>query len=226
MTYFQNIPIFLRDGFVGSKNHMPLQRCFQTSYANIVQRRNSTDFFTPCNSSVNDFVPFYFSPLTKMAYTIHAGNVHLVNPNGLDLGIANMQDLVFLVCDVTKIAANNLHFWFSDVACNTLSQIPKYDNDLNNLDAHVDWHVFDEQPIRASIPQIGYPGVCQWQHDTDSRPNRASKRMAEFLVKDVLPLEVLECIVVKRDEIKIQIENWLSESDINIPVYTNTGCYY
>lgn len=175
---------------------------------------------------MNDFVPFYFSPLTKMAYTIHIGNVRLVNPFGQDLRIAEMQDLVFLVCDVEKIADQNLHFWFSDVACNTLSQIPNYNNELNAIDKHVDWTVFDDNPMKAAIPEIGYRGVCRWQHDTDAHPNRASKRMAEFLVKDFLPLGVIECIVTKREEIKQQLENWLATSDHNIPVYTNNGCYF
>ncbi len=51
----------------------------------------------PCGGVVNDYVPFYFSPITAFTYAIYFGNVSLTAPDGTPLGKATEDDRVFLV---------------------------------------------------------------------------------------------------------------------------------
>lgn len=229
MTYYRNVEQFLKDGAVFAKNHQPMQLCYRTSYGDIVQRRATTAFQTPCGGVVNDFVPFYFSPATAMAGAIHMGHVSLIDPNDVNLGVASMDDIVFLVCRTKNVSKAGLAFWFTNVACNSLALKPLYESDLSKLASHIDWSLFDENPKMAHIPEIGYSGVCKWFKDFDNPiryRNRKAMRMAEFMVKDPLPLNFVDCIITKHQHIKQQIDTWMHAYGQNIPVYVKKGCYF
>lgn len=228
MTHYLDCATFFADGELRSKNHGLGQPCHRTSYESIVNRRG-TDFKTPCGRPVNDHVAFYFSPLTSMAFTIAKGNVPLIGPAGAHLGMATMDDRVFFVANVEKFANAGLSYWFSDIACNSLSPPPNFDDDVGKIEGHVDWSLFDEFPMAASIAEIGYKGVTKYFADRDDPPrwaNRSRKRMAEFLVRDAIPLSMFDCIITKTDWIKAQVESMMKRAGVALPVYTKSGCYF
>jgi len=227
LTYFQNIQQFLQDGAVWAKNHQPIQACYRTSHPEIVSRRG-TEFFAPCGTNINSFVPFYFSPLTGMFLSICYGRVQLVTPNNTNLGTANGNDIVFMVCNTNRLGQAGLDFWFTDIACNSSANEPTYLNDLGAIDNHVRWDLFNEHPIKGAISEINYAGACQWAQDRDDgrHNNRRALRMAEFMVRNELPFDLVDCIVVQNYDIKAQIETWIQASAFNIPVYVKPGCYY
>jgi hypothetical protein len=227
MVYYKDCELFFQDGEIRSKTAEPIQACHQTSHKNIVDRRG-TEFHTPCGRTINDFVAFYFSTITAMAYSIHKGNVPLVTPDGEDKGPATMDNRVFFICDVEKIAQSGLPFYFTDVACNTSASPPTYETDIGNIETHIDWELFDEQPIVAKIPEIGYDGVTGVFRnlDTPKYSNRKHKRQAEFLVQDRVPLDLVECIVVKSNAIKAEVEAMMVPYGLTIPVYTKMSCYF
>ncbi len=100
-----------------------------------------------------------------------------------------MNERVFFVSNVDKFRTSGIPFYFTNVSCNTLSVKPSYNNNLDNIEKHIDWTLFDENPIVAQIPEIGYAGVTGYfgNKDTDRYRNRDSQRMAEFLVKAGYP---------------------------------------
>lgn len=210
-----------------AKNSPNVQPGFRISYDEIVARRG-TMFAAPCGSNINDFVPFYFSPITKMAFTIHRGNVDLKAPDGTSLGRASMDDIAFLVVDPDRLFAYGRDCWFTDIACNSAIP-PKYENDPAKLAAHIDWSLFDEPPVTGAIREIGYSGVCQWQHDRDApvaHQQRSKKRMAEFMVKDHMRMDEVSCIVLKAQAHRAEVKSWIDASGLNIPVLVKPGCYF
>lgn len=228
MTHYLDCARFFADGELRSKNHHDRQPCHQTSYSNIVSRRG-THLTTPCGRAINDHVAFYFSPLTAMAFTIHRRNVPLIDPHGVDLGKATMDDRVFFVANVNKFANRQPPVWFSDIACNSLSPPPRFEFDVSKIETHVDWSLFDDGSYKAAIPEIGYTGVTQYFHDCDNPPryaNRSRKRMAEFLVPDAIHLSMFDCIITKTDWIKVQVERMMKGTGAALPVYTKSGCYF
>jgi hypothetical protein len=50
--------------------------------------------------------------------------------------------------------------------------------------------------------------------------------MAEFLVKDAVPLSMFDCIVTRSALIKSAVESMMEATDIDLPVYAKPGCYY
>ncbi len=228
-VYFGDLPTFLADGQLRAKNFQPLQACHQTSYQDIVDRRGSHHFAMPGGRVVNDYVPFYFSPLTSFTYTIFKRNVPLVSPTGESLGQACEDDRIFLVACPANFLASGLPFCFSNYALNSNAPIPVLETDLSLLEHHVYWDVFDESLDKAQIPEIGYGGVCRWFHDMASPPNRMTrkaKRMAEFLVQDTVPLTHIECIIAKSDAMRDKLKSMMDASVWDIPIYVNRGCYF
>lgn len=227
MTYYRNLERYLADGAVYAKNSPCVQGGYRISFDEIVARRGTATFATPCGSTVNDFVPFYFSPITKMAYSIHARNVDLKTASGESMGRASMEDVAYLVVDPGHLFASGRRCWFTDVACNSAIP-PAYESVPAKLDSHIDWTLFDDSPYIAQITEIGYHGVCRWQQDRDepiAYQQRSKKRMAEFLVKDHLRMDEVSCIVLKTDQHEREVRSWVA-AGASIPVLVKPNCYF
>lgn len=228
MTHYRNLQTYLADRHVRAKNHPQMQAGYRTSFEDIVARRGGTEFTTPCGSNVNDFVPFYFSPSTKMAYTIHAGNVRLRGPDNIDHGLADMDDVAYLVVPPQTLLDSGRTCWFTDLACNS-GIPPTYENRPERMEAHIDWALFDDYPRMGHIPEIEYEGVCRWQHDRDTpveHQMRSKKRMAEFMVRDHLRMDEVSCIVMKSGTHTREVQAWVDDSGLELPVLVKLGCYF
>lgn len=228
MTYFRNLQTYLAGGRLYAKNDARVQHGYRISFDEIVSRRGGTMFTTPCGSNINDFVPFYFSPITKMAYTIHMGNVPLKDSRGTNLGPANMDDVAYMVVDPAVLFASGRDCWFTDIACNS-GIPPTYKSRSVDLESHVDWSLFDDPPKTAFIPEISYEGVCRYQQDRDEPIRyqmRSKKRMAEFMVRDYLRMDEVSCILLKDSKHAGEVQAWVDRSGTGLPVYVKPGCYF
>lgn len=228
-VHFEDLPTFLADGEIRAKNHQDSQRCHQTSYQDIVNRRGTDEFEMPKGCVVNDFVPFYFSPITSFTYTIYMQNVPLVSPAGVELRQACEDDRIFLISSPQAFDNSDFFTCFSDYALNSRAPMPTIETDPAKLEDHVHWNVFDEAPMVAAISDIGYAGVCKWYHNMATPPERmtrSAKRMAEFLVHGAVPLDKIMCIVVKTDAMRATLESMMAASAWNIPILTKRGCFF
>ena len=228
-VHYEDLPIFLVDGEVRAKHHQISQRCHQTSYQEIVNRRGTDEFAMPKGCVVNDFVPFYFSPITSFTFTIYKRNVPLVSPDGNYLRQACEDDRIFLVSSPQAFVDSGLFACFSDYALNSRAPMPTIEIDITKLEDHVYWNVFDEAPMVAAIPDIGYAGVCQYFKNMATPPERmtrSAKRMAEFLVHGAVPLDKIMCIVVKTDAMRATLGSMMAASVWDIPILTQRGCFF
>ena len=227
MTHYRNIEQQMIDGFLYSRNNLNGKARYSICYDEIVNRRG-TEQFTPDLENLNEFVPFYFSPATAMSFTISQGNVIFKSPNGGSLGPGSNEHIVFYVCDPLQVHELGLKYWFTDIACNS-GILPEFQNNIALLEEHISWDLFDDNPKMAHIREIGYNGVCSWFHDRDKPEkyqNRKKKRMAEFLVRDYFPIDLVKCIVTKSDRIRTEVEHWVDVNERNIDVLTKPGCFF
>ncbi|MPQ76660.1 DarT ssDNA thymidine ADP-ribosyltransferase family protein [Hydrogenovibrio sp. JE_KL2] len=221
MTHILNIDIFLNDGFLYAPNYRN-QPQYSVSYDGINQRRGTMTL--PNGRALHDYVPFYFSPLTPMAYTISQGNLSLISPNQDNLGRVNVDDIVFCVLNLETVYRIGYECKVSTSACNNFAY--EICDDIQQAD--INWQLFNEYPIKASIPEEGYGGACAYFHDRDSIPyqNRRAVRGAEFLIADKLDVNHIDFFVVKNDEIAFSVRQKLSDKGFGQPVYVKSDCYY
>lgn len=225
---YRDVGIFLQDGEIRAKNHASPQQCHQTSYANLVNRRGTPIFQVPGGGVVNDYVAFYFSPYTSFTCSIHRGGVNVLDPDGQILGPSRLEDRAFFVCRVADLGRAGLNCCYSNFALNSLALAPTISSDLSKIETHVRWDVFDDTPMTADIPEIGYAGVCKFFNSRATPPkyqSRKEQRMAEFLVHGSVPLDQVACIVAPSDDLKNRIKSQISGSTWNISVYAKPGCF-
>lgn len=225
---YRDVPIFLADGEIRSKNHSDQQTCHQTSYQNLVQRRGTAEFRLPFGGVVNDCVAFYFSPLTSFTCAIHRGRVQVIPPNGGVPTISRLEDRVFFVANVFELYRAELECCFSNYALNSTVPEPLVISDQNLLETHINWAMFDDYPTAGSIPEIGYGGSCQYFHSKDTPERyqlRKPIRMAEFLVRTAVPLRQFACVVAPTEQRKILIQQQIQAAGYQLPVFCKPGCF-
>jgi len=223
----RDLHTFLVSGYIRSKNYFPLQACHQTSYGQIVARRGEEDFYIPTGGVVNDYVPFYFSPITSFSYSINKGNVLVIDPAGVPVGQSSWLNRVFVVYRVEDIVESDLTWCYSDFAVNSHAPAPAIVNDISVIENHIDWTLFDEAPIVARIPEIGYEGSCKYFFQ-QSHPRYALRqrvRMAEFLIRDSVPLGLACAIVCPSAQSGEEAETLLSHFQVDVPVIVRQECF-
>ncbi|WP_081624273.1 MULTISPECIES: DarT ssDNA thymidine ADP-ribosyltransferase family protein [unclassified Methylophilus] len=225
---YRDLPIFLADGEVRSKNHSNPQVCHQTSYQNLVQRRGTNDFQLPFGGVVNDCVAFYFSPLTSFTCAIHRGRVQVIPPRGGVPTISRLEDRIFLVAKVSDLYGAQLQCCFSDYALNSTVPGPTIVRDPGMLESHIRWELFDENPIAGGIQEIGYVGSCQYflNKDTPERYQRRGPiRMAEFLIRTAVPMSAFICVVAPNTKQQAIVRDMIQAAGYQLPVFSKPGCF-
>jgi len=227
---YRDLECFLRDGEIRSKRHFPIQKCHQTSHVSIVDRRGTQDAYPmPCGGTVNDYVPFYFSPLTSFTYSVYKSNVQVISPKGNLLGMSSQKDRIFFVGRTERIHQLGLTYCFSNLPLNARAPLPTVEQNLDKLEDIVHWRVFDEPPRYGAIQEIGYLGVhgtFRSEANPNWKMNRSRERMAEFLVRDTVPMNALDCIIVENDAMKNRLQPIVDKYPHQLPIYINRGCFW
>jgi hypothetical protein len=149
---------------------------------------------------VADYVPFYFAPRSPMLYKLAKGSVPTY---------AQGQDpLIYLVSTVEAAAHAGLRCLFSDGNCAVA--VTHMSDDLSLLDSMVDWEVM---------------GARMWSNTVED-PDRMRRRMAEFLVRERLPVDLLAGIAVRTPEVLDQVNDTLAAGSVGLPVRIRPGWYF
>lgn len=229
-VYTPDIELFAKDGEIRAKNHGAQQKCHQTSYVELVERRGTAEFAVPCGGVVNDYVPFYFSPFTSFCFTIYRENVHLRAPDGTILGLATQADRSFVVYKAsTLIDDPALVTYFSNTSLNNMSIEIEFGSTVAELSNVVRWPLFDESPLGGHIPEIGYAGSCRYfldRAEPEAHQDRNKRRMAEFLVRESVPLNLAACIVTPSTMAKSEVDTVFAAHNVEVPVLYKPGCFF
>ncbi len=176
----------------------PISYC-NIAHATIQDRRAQTSVPRGPYGYLHDYVPFYFAPRSPMLYAIHCGNVNNCT--------AGQADIVYLVSSAESVAASELEFVFTDG--HGIMALSDFYDDLENLN-EIDWDVMH----------------ARYWADTDDDPDRKRRRQAEFLVYKKFPWDRIEMITVMNKEIKLQVEDIISNAPQKPPIKTKPDWYY
>lgn len=226
ITHSENVGTYLKEGVIRAKDVPPLQAGFRVSDAGIISRRG-VNISQAVGFSINDYVPFYFSPLTSMAFKISKGNVKVVDPRNREIGNSKSEDMVFIVAKVDEVAKNT-SYKFTDAACNTAIP-PNIFDDIQLLEKTVHWSLFDDGSVKGKILEIGYQGSTKYCTDHDGKAryhNRTKLRMAEFMVHKEFPMSLCRAIITCNSETEKIIEGLVSASQFRPLVLHKRDCFF
>ena len=195
ITHYQNLEYILQHGVYYRNNPN-----FPANYVNIgnpeiINSRDTIPVACYPGSMVNDYVPFYFAVRTPMLYNIRTGY-------GVDRH--PQHEIIYLCCNVGQIVHSDLQWCFTDG--NAAKRISAFYNDAARLD-NLDWHSIQTTDFR--------------DNNADGDPDRKRKKHAEFLVRNHLPIEFIQKIVVYNQEMHNDIVALVTQFNRNITVHIN-----
>ncbi len=210
-THVDNLNAMLRAGALLSDTHVVADGLLATEAGDptIKERRRKKLVTCAPGGVVADFVPFYFAARSPMMLLLESGWVATFT--------GDHRDLVYLVSDVEHIVEARLPFVISDR--NAAVGLVEFSNDVRVLgdlatgtpqSEFVDWPLMNEKLWR----------------DTPEHPDRKERRMAEFLVYDRVPLDLLLEVAVHSDAQKPRIEQLFADAGRTTEVVARPDWYY
>ena len=109
------------------------------------------------------------------------------------------EDIVFIVCNFNGVKEKNLEFVFTDR--NAKIALAKYYNKEADFDK-INWEVVKSK---------------DWEDKPDDF-ERKDLKQAEFLIRNQVPVECIEMLVVKTEDRKRYFEEIILSLGLNIPV--------
>ncbi len=154
----------------------------------------------PPGGVVADYVPFYFAPRSPMMFAIDRGNVPEY--------VGGIDPLVYLVSTVERLQEAGCTTVTTDR--NAVLGIATFREGLDGLDASVDWQLME----------------ATWWNNTIDESDRRERRMAECLVRQVVPWEAFTEVRVRSDARRLEVEDLLGPGITPGPVLVTPDWYF
>jgi hypothetical protein len=210
-THIDNLEDLLAEGVLLSDTEVQGTELLsvEAGQQEIKERRRSMPVTCDPGGVVADYVPFYFSTRSPMMYKLWQGGVpSFTGPIG---------DLVYLITDVSTLAEASLPCVVSDR--NAAVAFAEFSNDLavlGDLTCDIPESAFIDWPLMKAR---------QWNR-TLQQPDRMERRMAEFLVYQEVPLQLMRGVGVLDNQRQEVVEHMFGIADYDVPVVVRPGWYF
>ena len=195
----ENLPWILDNGL-----HARNGKVFDPKYRNIgnpdlIDKRSRRVVPTGPGGTLNDSVPFYFTPFSIMMYNIKTGYGGIPPiPN---------EEIVILVSSLLKISELGIPFVFTDR--HAYVQMANYFTDLDRLD-EIDWPLLNRRDFK---------------NDPDD-PGKKERYQAEALVWKCVPLKALTGVCCYTEAANTWINFELDQRGLEIKTTVQTKWYF
>lgn len=211
ITSIENLEAIVRAGRLVAKNALARRGASykDIAYQGAQGKRGRIALPNPPGGMIHDCVPFYFAPRSPMLNAINEGRVPDC-PN-------RQTDILHLETTVDAVVATGQPFVFFDRNA-TLDYSEPY-TDLARLD-QVAWALMTEAPV--------LDGFCKYFGNKPGGryADRMERRMAEFLVRDAVPLGCFTRIGAINAAIRDRAAAILARAGVALPVEAKTDWYF
>lgn len=211
ITAIANLPAICSAGALQAKSVLAASGA---EYQNIAHQgaqgaRAQRQMPSPPGGMLHDYVPFYFAPRSPMLMAIDSGRVENCP--------WRQADIVHFETTVDRAAMDGQFVFFDRNATYTYAEAF---TDLARLD-RVAWDLILEPPR--------LDGFCKYFNDqptSERYVDRRQRRMAEFMVRERLPLHRITRIGVIDQQKAEQVTAILQRSGIDLPVVVMRDWYF
>lgn len=200
MVHSDNLEYLLRHGMHASSHPDKDPDYIFIGDSTLTQQRNEFEIpLTGCGN-IGEYVAFYFGTLSPMLFNIKTGYRGITK--------RPQSDIVYVCCKLESIAREACEFVFCDGhAKNRLTQFFSDTRDLDKVDWSLRWERY-------------------WRNSEDDY-DRQRRKQAEFLVRNHVPANCVDHIVVYDQEKATFVTEILNRLTLNIPVTINPqGKFY
>lgn len=189
---------WMLDNGLHARNGMTCATYRNIGNVDLISRRATRPVPVDPGGTLNDYVPFYFTPYSIMLYNIHTGYGVARVPN---------DEIVILVASLHDIARKG--FWFVFTNQHAYPVMAEYYNDLSKLD-RVDWPLLQSR---------------NFKHDPDD-PGKKERYQAEALIWRHLPVSALLGVCCYTSAVERHIQNELKARKLELRTLVQTGWYF
>ena len=165
----------------------------------------------PPGGNIHDYVPFYFAPRSPMLSAIHNGRV-------VDCTL-KQSDIIHFETTVPQVIGHEPDIVFYDR--NATLEFSAAHTDIQLLANVIAWDLLTEYPRLD-----GYCKYFQNRPSVDGYLDRMERRLAEFLVKDSLPIEHISRIGVADEVAADKVRAILNETGVKLEVEVMRDWYF
>jgi ssDNA thymidine ADP-ribosyltransferase, DarT len=200
-THVRHLPTIIQSG-IFSDSKARASGLLTTDVGDHEVKRRRSERIVPVypGGTVSEYVPFYFASRSPMLYKIWKGEVRTYTEG--------QDPLVYLVTSLRRLTNAGLTIVITDG--NAANEPTKFASGVAQVNELLDRDVLD-----ARI----------WK-DTPEDGDRMRRRMAECLVKDHVPFEAIERIVVINEILRTSVKATLRVAGTTVPVEVKPHWYY
>lgn len=194
-----NIPWILDHGLQCANSSLQSPNWVPIGNPELINKRAIHPVPVGCGGFLNDYVPFYFTPFSPMMKNIHSGWGGITQR-------AN-DEIVILVSSLYQLQRLGQAFVFTDGhAYYAWSNFYTELSDLNRID----WQILQARDFKRDANDLA----------------KFERYQAEALLHQLCPVNALQGMICYTVSTKQQLDTWLHERNIAMPVYARPGWYF
>lgn len=199
IVHRDNVPWILDNGLLAGNSKLQSPDWVHIGNPELTEKRARHPVQLGPGGSLNDYVPFYFTPFSPMLKNIHSGWGGIERrPN---------EDIVILVSSLRKVEKMGLPFVFTD--SHAYYKWADFYTDLVDL-GEIDWSIIQRRDFKRD----------------ENDPGKFERYQAEALVFELCPIDALEGIVCYSEPVKQQVENWAKSAGVSVNVIARKNWYF
>ncbi|WP_305909650.1 DUF4433 domain-containing protein [Methylomarinum sp. Ch1-1] len=199
IVHRENIPWILDNGLHCGNSIVQAPNWVHIGNPDLIDKRASHPVPIGAGGYLNDYVPFYFTPFSPMMKNIHSGYGGIRQRSN--------DEIVILVSNLFRARELSLPFVFTDG--HAYYAWSNFYTDLADLDK-IDWRILQARDFRR---------------DPDD-PAKFERYQAEALVHGHCPIDALIGMVCYTENTKIQLDGWLQQRNLIMPVFARARWYF
>lgn len=198
ITHKNNLPWILGNGLHSRSSSNQDSNFVNIGMTDLIDKRKSWQVPRQPGGTLSDYVPFYFTPRSMMAFNIYTGRNAPQRDNA---------EIVILVTSLLRLREKAVPFLITDKhAC---ANNTHYSDDLTDMN-RIDWKILQNS---------------DFSRDNDD-PDKTNRYQAETLVHKHMPLDALLYVACCDDKQKLEVEPLISKHKVNLQVHTKRGWYF
>ncbi|WP_028763030.1 type II toxin-antitoxin system toxin DNA ADP-ribosyl transferase DarT [Shewanella colwelliana] len=199
IVHRDNVEWILQNGLHAGNSNVRAKTWVDIGNSELISKRATHPVPIAPGGTLNDYVPFYFTPFSPMLKNIHSGWGGVKRRGN--------SEIVILVSSLRELEKRSVPFIYTD--SHAYYMWSNFYDDLANLDK-IDWNIIQKRDFKR---------------DADD-PAKFERYQAEALVHSHVPVEALVGIVCFSDDVKQYLEKTIKKSGHNLQVVTRPGWYF
>jgi hypothetical protein len=200
ITHIGNIEWILNNGLHCNNSPTKDPNFVQIGNPDLINKRAARVVPAPTGGTLDDYIPFYFTPFSPMLYNIKTGW------NGIQK--RPMREIVILTSTLHDLALNNVGFTFTDR--HAYLQLARFSSQLAELAAWIDWKI-----LRAR----------DFARDPND-PGKFERYQAEALALGHVPLPALNGVVCHGAEEEAHLRDLVQNAGVEFSVAARPNWFF